>query len=731
VDREAFARRLLQTFASEVEEQSRVLSEEVLALEQQPDDAARFKSVFRVAHSLKGAARAAGVPLVEQVFHALESTLDEVRRGERELADADFAKLLAAVDAMEASVPLLRSGADLATSPLPDLLLAVTGRKPLEPRPSSARPAPPVAAVPLHAAAPTERRREESVRVDAPKLDLLLAAADELLLERARIVSRGEEIAGLADDCQALSGRWHKFGRMLRLAVDRGALGRQGKEAFHALDADVERLARSTRRAASAARREAAGLEVAVERVADRTRDIRMRPFRDAIEPLGRAARDVAKVSGKEVRLEFDGLDIELDRAVLDGLRDAMLQLVRNAVDHGIEPAAERTRRGKPPTGMIRVGAALAGDRIAVTVSDDGMGLDIPRLREVLTSRRIEAPADDAGIAELLLAGGVSTREEATAISGRGVGLDVVRDAVKRIRGTVRIDSSPGVGTTIAIECAPTLTTIRAVLLRIGSHLLAIPTTHVVRLLRERVAALVHSQGGTMVAVGDEPVPLVPLARVLGPAYDEAPVGDHVLAAIVDDGTRRLGFVVDEFVAEQEIVLRPLDHESVDARFVSGAANLGTGRIAVVLNVPAVAAAAAERVALPIGTRPPSNAARRSRILVVDDSLTTRTLEASVLQAAGFEVATAVDGADAWRIVQAHGCDLVVSDIDMPRMDGIELCRAIRSSPRFASLPVVLISALESGADRQRGSEAGADAYIGKSAFDQEQLVDIVRQLIG
>jgi two-component system chemotaxis sensor kinase CheA len=457
-----------------------------------------------------------------------------------------------------------------------------------------------------------------------------------------------------------------------------------------------------------------------------------MRPFAEAVEPLARTVRDLAKAGGKDVRLEVEGAEVEADRAVLDGLRDALLQLVRNAVDHGIEGPAQRKRWRKPRSGTVRVAAALAGDRLAVTVTDDGRGLDVARIREALAARGVPAPEDDVAVLQALLAGGVSTRAEPTAISGRGVGLDIVRNAVERINGTMRASWEAGAGTTFVIECPPSLATVRAVLVRVGADTLAVPTTHITRLDRLPAADIRRSQGRQVVPTDDGPVPLVSLAQILGPPLAGRPVADIVPVAFLEDGPHRLAVAVDELVAEHEVVLRPVEHDGLAARYVSGATVLGSGRVAPVLNAPAVLAAGlgvTQGGGLELAA--PEAPRRALRVLVVDDSITTRTLEESVLEAAGYEVLTAVDGADAWRTIQEQGCDLVVADVDMPRMDGFDLCRAIRTSRRFKELPVILVTALESPEHRKRGMEVGADAYIGKSGFDQEQLLATVRQLVG
>jgi two-component system chemotaxis sensor kinase CheA len=289
-----------------------------------------------------------------------------------------------------------------------------------------------------------------------------------------------------------------------------------------------------------------------------------------------------------------------------------------------------------------------------------------------------------------------------------------------------------GRGTTFTLECPPSLASIRALLAAVGPQLLAVPTTHIERLLRVRPEEIKHAEGRDVIATPEAPVPLVALARLLPPLVERPAVGP-LAVILLRSGEQRLAVAVDELVAEQEIVLRPLGRGRESLPLVSGAAILGSGRVVLVVNPVAIIAAGLGLGAgsgLAIAEAKPTGHARR-RILVVDDSITTRTLEQSILEAAGYDVRTAVDGADGWKVLQEHGCDVVVADIEMPRMDGFALCEAIRGSKRFKQLPVVLVTALESPEHRARGLEVGADAYIGKSSFDQQNLLDTITQLVG
>jgi two-component system chemotaxis sensor kinase CheA len=396
-------------------------------------------------------------------------------------------------------------------------------------------------------------------------------------------------------------------------------------------------------------------------------------------------------------------------------------------VDHGVEQPAERAARGKPAMATISVRAALHGERLTVQVSDDGAGLDIPAIRAKIARQGRDVPGSDEEVARTLFESGFSTRDVTTTISGRGVGLDAVEAAIERVRGTVSVSWTEGQGTTFTLECPLTLAAIRAVLVRCSQQLLALPTSNVEQLVRIKAADVRRAEGREVVLTGGVPIPLVSLAAVLGPPYMPTPTSDIFPALIISAGERPVALLVDAVETEQELVVRPIARGRSPMPHVSGGALLGSGHLVLVLNpVSLVQQALGGR----LGSVAYGVARKQLRVLVADDSMTTRALEQSVLEAAGYEVRTAVDGADAWRQLQSLEVDLVVTDIEMPNMDGLSLCRAIRGSERLANLPVVVVTSLDNPDDRARGMSAGADAYVGKASAGQAGLLATVRELL-
>ncbi|MBV9774502.1 MAG: response regulator [Gemmatimonadetes bacterium] len=732
--RGSLAARLVAAFLEDLDEQVRSMDDALLALEADPSHGESLRALFRAAHTLKGAARAAGLPRVEEACHALESRLAEVQAGAVALGADAFRSLFSAVDALREAGVRIRAGEaldDAAIARLPELLrehgLAFAPAAALAPLPEAPEPEPPPAE------APPAERAEGRVRVETEKLDDLLASAGQLVIARGRVVDRAEEARSFGELCARLEGRHRRAARVARAALERAGAAPEAAQAFAALEEELRGIVREAARLASAATLDARALSQVTDEVTGRVHRLRLRPFRDACEALPRAVRDVADAAGKEARLTVSGGEVEADRVVIDGLREALLHLVANAVDHGIEPPDERARRGKPRAGTLAVTAAVRGGRMVVTVADDGRGVDLEAVREALRRRGRPVPEDERELVRALFSGGLSTREQVTRISGRGVGLDAVRAAMERIRGTAELTWRPGEGTTFTLESPLTLATLRVLVVRVGDHLLALPTGAVESLARVRPEAVLRAEGRDLVTLGGEPVPLVPLARVLGPPVREAPAQGSFVAAVLRAGGRRLAAVIDAPLVEKEVVIRPIERREGPLPHLSGAAILSSGDVALVLD-PATVVEAGSTLAggAPLALAESGPAASvRLRVLVVDDSITTRTLEQSTLEAAGYEVAVAVDGAEGWRRVQEGGFDLVISDVEMPNLGGFQLCETIRASQRFTNLPVILVTSLDAPEHRARGMEAGADAYIGKSGFDQQGLLETVRQLIG
>jgi two-component system chemotaxis sensor kinase CheA len=733
VDREALNARLLQLFVDELDEHVQAMNTDLIALEEAPDDLERVRSLFRSAHTLKGAAHAAGISGVETACHSLEDLLAAVRDERRRMTAAEIELLFRAIDGLQDASRRLRAGEPLQGSPLGGVVGAAEapGPKEVEGAPDSPPHAQPA---PIQASDGTARPGGEArtVRIAPERLDDLLAIAGEFLGLARRTDGRRQEMEGLVDSAERWSREWRRDLPRLRAALDRAGASEAERETLASVEDHLRQLGDQVRAVARQGRGDARQMARVGDELTRQVTTLRMRPIQDVTETLPRVVRDLATSAGKEVHLAVEGAAVAIDRAVLDALREALLPIVRNAIDHGVERPEERERAGKPRAAELRVAAELAGDRVSVSVSDDGRGIDATVLRARFEAAGLPVPGDDLELAEALLGGGVSSRSRATTISGRGVGLDIVRSTMERVRGTVHLSWRPGLGTTVRLEFPPSLASVRALLVAVGSQVLGVPTASVERMARVPLEMLGSLEGRPVLAGPDGAVPVASLARVLGPPLVERPLSDIARLVIVAAGGQRAAFLVDDLLAEEELILRPIPSGRHVLALLAGASILGNGGVVPVIDTTALLAAARRASPAPLSVAEAARAAGpMRRLLVVDDSLTTRTLEQSVLEAAGYTVATAADGLDALRLLQTKEVDLVVSDVEMPRLDGFGLCEAVRASPRLRPIPVILLTARETPEDRARGMEAGADAYLMKSSFDQEELLATIEQLLG
>ncbi|MEJ5198945.1 MAG: hybrid sensor histidine kinase/response regulator, partial [Anaerolineae bacterium] len=626
-----------------------------------------------------------------------------------------------------------------------------------EPAPSPPSPSPvPVAPVPSAAPATSAPAPaapalvEESVRVSTSKIEALMAQMGELQVARLGAEQRALELRSLLDDLEAWEVEYR--GRPGASAGGRptGAADLAVAEmAWNRLREVSGRLRGLQRRYEADQRR----LTQVMAGLQDDVRRLRMLPINTLFATFPRMVRDMARDLGKSAQLVIQGGDTEVDRSVLEQIKDPLTHLLRNALDHGIEPAAVRTAAGKPAVGTITLSAAQHGDSIIITVADDGQGIDPARVRESAVKRGIISAEEAQTLSDqdalwLIFRSGVSTSTAVTDVSGRGVGMDVVRDKVERLHGLIDVHSTPGAGTTFTLTLPLTVATTLCLLVQVAGQSFAVPITNVIRIVRLKPDSVGYAEGRAVIRPEGRPILLLDLAQVLGlPPRSNGRGSDRRNAAeeglgaalILGAAERRLAFRVDAVTTAQEVVVKPLPRPFLRVRHLAGASILGTGEIILVLNVADLLRAPALQGAPVVAAASPPAAAPASRprtIMVVDDSITTRTLEKNILEAAGYAVRAYADGLEAWNALQSEGIapdglfDLIVSDVAMPRLDGFELTARVRADQRLKNLPIILVTSLDSQEDRERGVRVGADAYIVKAAFDQDTLLATIRRLI-
>jgi two-component system chemotaxis sensor kinase CheA len=773
---EAFLRELRATFAMEAREHLQTLASGLIELETATGPArqqALIETVFRGVHSLKGAARAVEDRAVETLCQSMEDVLSALKHQrlefQRELADLlhdaldalaallgeaaggtvsadlvalcgrlDGAVLRAApqIDAQPAveresaaeQNPLLRSLQQLSSQQLSSQKLSsqqpssqqLSSQQQPTQQQSARQPT-----TPQHApASPPEEQQApaDTVRIAAPRLDSLLRQAEGLLGAKLSAEQRLLDVEAIAANlamaqkqCGANAARQVELDTGLRqLAAQVDALHRSAYDDWQALAARVDQLLEEMKK-------------------------ISMLPAASALKVFPKLVRDLARANEKEIALQLHGGDIEIDRRILEEIRDPLIHLVRNCVDHGIEKPAERQRRGKPAQGSIIVTVAQRdGGRIEIVVADDGGGIDPQRVREAALrlqpeSARDLAEVDPQALLELVFQSGLSTSPLITDISGRGLGLAIVREKIERLGGGIELHSQPGGGTQFRIVLPVTLATYRGVQVRCGSRHFVFPTTLVEFATTVRRDAIRSVENRATATVQGRVVAVVELAELLG-LSTRLDAGAFASLVVVATGLgtaseKRIAFLVDEVVDEQEVLVKGLGEQLQRVRNIAGVARLRTGVVALILNVVDLMKSATQNGAR-AGTGLARGAEPRRSILVAEDSITSRMLLKGMLESVGYQVTVAVDGEDALARLRAEPFDLVVSDVDMPRLNGLQLTAKIRADEALASLPVVLVTTLASAADRERGAEVGASAYLVKSSFEQSNLLEVVRRLL-
>jgi two-component system chemotaxis sensor kinase CheA len=717
----ALRQRLLEVF--EVEYQDHL--EAIRAILGKADDAgdglARgdLTEATRRAHSLKGAARAVGLEDVETLAHGLESLFIKVERGQARL-DRDLARhVLDTLDEIEDRVVASQTPADgdaPATSPRLD---------------DSA--APQAATVP---------RARSAVRVETANLDQLLKSAGELHSDMLLQRLGSQHIRGITQQMTALEADWLRLWKQLAggLRQDRPDAHRANAsrliESGEQIGSSLKAFAKRLRAAADTQEQCARSLHHHLDDLESRVKAARMVPAESVFGGFRKMVRDVAASEGKQVEAVVDGLDCEADRLVLQRIKDPVMHILRNAVSHGIERPADRRAAGKAPEGRVRLAVSTARDRLSIVIEDDGRGLDFTRIADKavnlgLMSRTDANAASHEALSQLLFEPGFSTADAVTKISGRGVGLSVAREAVTGLQGSLNVHAVAGQGTRIEIALPVSILSQRLLLVALRGQTYALPTDAVAKVLRIKVGSIFTVEGRLAIRHDGATLMLVSLGDVLRSGDSTITTDQQNACVVVLRGTNaNVGVVVEGFIGVNDFVVRPLDIGS-SQRSWSGIVATEDGTPCLVLNADVFTAGDATRHVANIQFKSRQRTADTSKVvLVVDDSITTRTLEKSILEAHGYKVRLSVDGRDAIAQLRAEPADIVVSDVEMPHVNGFELVRAMKGDKALAGIPVVLVTSRDDAKDREMGLRLGADAYVVKQKFDQADLLQTIRQII-
>lgn len=788
--------RLLQTFLLEASEQLSLMTRTLDELELGGDAVQPLEVFYRAAHSLKGGARIVNLPSLEYLCQSLESVLALLRRRVLSLQPALLELLRQCVENLESqlqgaegplpgrlttralalrqSLDKLASGSATrptpptepvepapVTQPPPDSIAvepamqavtlplmasedqapsavsiapALSAAESSPPRQTNDPMAPVRATKPPQAPAPATEEgldplnrvlypgREESVRLPVTRLDDLLLQAEEMTALKLALRQQVLELKGCLDT----------LGQLRR---------HQQQSAFddpQDLDRQLADLGKSLLRVKRHGEQEARQAGSLIEKLIADAKALLMFPFASLTEGLAAMLRDIAQEQGKQLTVQIQGESLELDRRILQGLRDPLIHLLRNAIDHGIEPPAERERNSKPARGRILIQARCTEQgKAEILIQDDGRGIDRQALQEAalrdgyLTAEQVSQLGDEEAL-QLIFRSGLSTRREVSNLSGRGLGMAIVQEQIEKLGGHIRVSSQTAQGTRFVLELPLALASFRGIQIRVGQRRFAVPTLSTQRVLRLDSSQIHSIEGRPTFSLDQRTVPIVSLAGLLGIAADAPAASGLQDLLLLGQEQEPIAFAVDDVLGEDDLLVKQLGPQLIRVRHIAGVSVLGDGTLLPLLNTHDLlksARGAPSQLPEVIENDVP-RASSAHRILVVDDSITSRTLLKNVLESYGYEVKTACDGLDALTLLQNETFDLVSSDVEMPKMDGFELTAHLRADEQFSRLPVVLVTSLESVEDRQRGVDVGADAYIVKSSFDQSNLLEIIRKFL-
>jgi two-component system chemotaxis sensor kinase CheA len=817
---------LREVFKTASEEHLQNLDEGLLYLEKNPNDAAKIEELLREAHSLKGDAGMLGVKDVATLSHQIEHLLGGLKRQETTLTADLVDRISYGIDAIRQLVYAAVTGEPCEINAFHSLAYLM-GAKPETPtdaisainreqgtgnseqdEPEGVEPpeepqaieepvidsvpvSPPdempipvtTVAEPMNAPPPVTISRDstykiETIRVPTRNLDGLMTQTGELTVTKIRIAHRLNEI----EDLVSLWEEWSRDAFVNRFVVhdlennlnryssEKGTIG-QLQNYYHRSTERLEQLGSLINQLRNTFSEDIARLDIISDELEDGIRTLRLLPLSTIFNLFPRMVRDLARQQRKEIELVISGGETRADKRILEEMKDPLMHILRNAIDHGIETPEERRKSGKPAIAKIELRGYQTATHIVLEVCDDGWGLDIEKIKQTALKRGICQPEELLGmtpqqIHSLIFAPGFTTRTVVTEVSGRGVGMDVVRTNVERLKGIIQVESSPRKGSVFRIQLGTTLATAHVLIVSVQGISYAIPVEFVQMTKLVQVNEIFAIEGRETIVFEDQPISVAQLADLLEIRWTSSqfepestisqesksrfslspsliqknpssPTMDVASPCIIlKVGEEKLGLFVDALVDEQDVVLKPQSQLLKRVRNVAGATILGTGEVCIILSPQdliksirkqaGVISSPSARSALKVQ----DNSSVKPVILLVEDSITTRTQEKRILEAAGYEVVTAVDGLDGFNKLGTRSFDAVVSDIQMPNLDGLSLVTKIRQNRDYSELPIILVTSLASDEDKRKGAEVGANAYITKASFNQEVLIETLKRLV-
>lgn len=739
IDRTKF----LPLFKSEAEERLEKLNKGLLSLEKNPDDLEQVKALFREAHTLKGSAKMLGVDEINQISHRIEDIFASLQEKKIKFSSGLADRVFKALDLIKVILDKIMRDEkiDIDLSGIYRELQGVTTKeKVLDIETDTEQPLP---------SKKESYHLEEYIRVSTDRINKLLNLAGEIVINQVRSTYKVNLVKRLLGSSKDLSKQLSQLSEYLRGHTSLRT--REQKdfgspvllEVMHQCNLIANKMDEESVNLYEYISSESFRMDPVISELQQRVKEIRMLPCSTIFESFPRMIRDLCRSQQKEATLHIEGQEIELDKKVLDLIKPSLIHILRNCVDHGIESPQERLKQGKPQEGRINVRAYQQGGNVNIEVEDDGQGMDPQKIKEVALKKHIITEEEANQISEeeslnLIFASRFSTSSFITDTSGRGVGLDVVRQDIESLRGGFSVESKKNIGTKITLTLPLSIALVSVLLVRSSEQIFALPIFFIEESVRIKPQEIQTVEKKMAMQLRDHTVPLVRLDEVLGlpelnPHKEEEKKEKLLCVVIINALGKKIGFIVDEILREDGVFRKSLEGFYFGKlKNVDGVAILGTGEIVIILDVADLVESArlfhpvirSKELSLP-------KEHKKRKILIIEDSLTTRELERSILESHGYTVDVAVDGLEAMERIAQATPDLVMADINMPRMDGFQFCSTLKQSQDYKGIPVVIVTAKARDEDKRRGMEVGAQAYIVKSGFDQTSLLDTIERLIG
>jgi len=743
---------IMNLFRQEIEAQVMVMNRGLLMIETNPQSISELEALMRASHSIKGAARIVGLDMIVNLAHVMEDCFVAAQKNTITLNSehvdvllhgADLLQNIAQVSDLELNNWLLQHQIDFVTtiSEIGTFLQVrqIGTKNPIKSEPLVITEKQQGQVVILNEKIEKAPADERVIKVSADNLNRIMGLAGELLIESNWLQPFADSVIPL----KSRLGELYRTMEQLQDVLDQNSFGLESKEYLRqARQQEQECIDFVAIRLNE--------LELYVRRMAslsDRLyREVinsHMRPFADGVQGFPRMMRDLARKLNKQVKLEIFGESTPVDRDILKRLEAPLIHILRNSVDHGIEPPQQRQNLGKTEEGTVRLEAFHRGGMLAITVSDDGRGIDREQLRQEILHKNLATPEmiaqlTDAELMEFLFLPGFSTAQQVTEISGRGVGLDIAKSMAQEVGGTVRAISQSGNGMSFHFQLPLTLSVVRTLLVEISGKPYAIPLARIDQIVTVSRTEILDVENHQYLSIDTQNIGLIAADQILELAEPTHPPDPPQLVSIVviSEQYDTYGLIVDKFLGEHDLVVRPLDPRLGKVPDISAASLLPDGSPVLIIDVSDIVRSIdyvlkegrLARINVEVAGE---NGDRRRKILVVDDSITVREMERKLLENQGYNVDTAVNGMEGWSALRSKHYDLVITDIDMPQMNGIELVRQIKGNPLLNSIPVIIISYRDQEEDRLQGLEVGADYYLTKSSFHDDKLINAVIDLIG